>query len=322
MAHRVLVTARQALRFASSRQAELDAAGVTLVPAELSTPTLHEESLLANLQGCLASIAMPDPYTERVLAACAPTLKLIARSGVGYDSIDLDAATRLGVWVTTTPGSNHDTVADYTMALMLALLRNLVQTIEQTRSGIWQRMVGHELRGKILGIIGTGRVGREVGLRARAFGMTILAHDLYPNTEWAEQVGARYVDLDNLLSASDVLTLHAPLTDETRSLIGPRSLKKIKHGCFLVNTARGELIDEGALVEALDAGVVAGAALDVFAQEPPPDRRLADHPHVLPTPHSAGGTHAAHERAAMMAIDEVLRVARGDAPLHPVNRLG
>lgn len=322
MSKRVLVTARQVARFAEKRRAELDAADVELVLPPAPGNTLDEEALLRELPGCFAAAAMPDAYTSRVIAACAPTLKLIARSGVGFDSIDLEAATRHGVWVTTTPGANHDTVADYTMGLLLCMLRDLVQTVNQTRAGTWRRMVGVELRGKALGIVGTGRIGREVAARARAFGMDVVAHDLFPDAAWAASSGARYVPLDELLAHSDVITLHAPLTPETRHLLRRETLARAKHGCYVVNTARGELIDEPALVEALDSGRVAGAALDVFADEPPKDRRLVDHPRVLPTSHSAGGTNEAHARAADMVIDDLLRVARGEPPLHPVNQLG
>ena len=225
------------------------------------------------------------------------------------------------MWVTTTPGANHDAVADYTMGLLLCMLRDLVRTATQTRAGTWRRMVGVELRGKTLGIVGTGRVGREVAARARAFGMDVLAHDLFPNDAWAAESGARYVALDDLLAQSDVITLHAPLTPETRHLLRRETLARAKRGCYVVNTARGELIDEPALVEALDSGSVAGAALDVFSEEPPSDRRLVEHPRVLPTSHSAGGTNEAHARAADMVIDELLRVARGEPPMYPVNTL-
>jgi D-3-phosphoglycerate dehydrogenase len=321
MPAKVLVTARQVVRLAAPRQAELDAAGIELVLANYPHPNLDEQALLDQLPGKVAAIAMPDLYTERVIAACAPMLKLIARSGVGYDSIDLDAATRHGVWVTTTPGSNHDAVADYTMGLILCLLRNLVGIVNQTRAGVWKRMIGIELRDCTLGIIGTGRVGREVAQRAHAFGMPILAYGLYPDAAWAAAAGVSYVGLDDLLAQSDVITLHAPMTPETQHLIRQETLAKTKQGVWLVNTARGELVDEAALAGALDSGHVAGAALDVFAHEPPIDRRLADHPLVIPLSHSAGGTTSAHRRAAMMAIDELLRVVNGQPPLHPVNRI-
>lgn len=316
---RVLVTPRHVATIVPERQAELSAAGVELVFPPMTRPALTEEELLAVLPGCVAAIAMPDAYSSRVLATCAPPLRLIARSGVGYDSIDLAAATQRGVWVTTTVGSNHDAVADYTLGLILCLFRRLVDTVEQTRRGAWQRVQGRDLRGKTLGIIGTGRVGREVIARAHVFGMRSIAYDLYPDAAWAALQGVRYVDLATLLAESDVVSLHAPATEQTQHLLNRRTLALCKRGSFVVNTARGELIDEAALCEALESGQVAGAALDVFAQEPPVDRRLVDHPRVLPFSHSAGGTVEAHTRSAHLAIDEVLRVLRGDRPRFPVN---
>lgn len=316
---RVLVTPRHVANVVPERQAELEQAGLELVFPAMANPTLTEPELLAALPGCVAAIAMPDAYTARVLAACAPPLRLIARTGVGYDSIDLPAATRAGVWVTTTVGSNHDAVADYTLGLILCLYRRLVETVQQTRSGVWQRVQGRDLRGKVLGVIGTGRVGREVVARAQAFGMAVVAYDPYPDQAWAVAHHVVYADLPALLAQSDVVTLHAPATAETQHLLNRQTLAQCKQGCFVVNTARGELIDEHALYEALESGQVAGAALDVFAAEPPVDRRLVDHPRVLPCSHSAGGTVEAHTRSAHMAIDEVLRVLRGERPRFPVN---
>jgi phosphoglycerate dehydrogenase-like enzyme len=318
---RVLVTPSHVARVAPERQAELAAAGVELVFPPMPRPSLTEEEVLAVLPGCVAAIAMPDAYTARVLAACAPPLRLIARSGVGYDSIDLAAATERGVWVTTSVGSNHDAVADYTLGLILCLVRRLVETVVQTRGGKWQRVQGHDLRGMVLGVIGTGRVGREVVARAQAFGMRVLAYDVFPDPAWADARGVRYVALPALLADSDVISLHAPATVETQHLLDRATLALCKPGCYVVNTARGELIDEGALYEALESGHVAGAALDVFAQEPPVDRRLVDHPGVLPFSHSAGGTVEAHTRSAHMAIDEVLRVLGGERPRFPVNEV-
>lgn len=319
--YRVLVTPGHVAAVLPERRAELDAAGVELVQPAMPRPTLNEEELLGLLPGCVAAVAMPDAYTARVLAACAPTLRLIARCGVGYDSVDLASATRHGVWVTTTAGANHDAVADYTLGLILCLLRRLVETALQTRSGIWQRMQGRELRGKTLGVIGTGRVGKEVVARAKAFGMAIIAADLYPDEAWAALQGVNYVDLPTLLAASDVVTLHAPATPETRHLLNRETLAQCKQGCYVVNTARGDLVDEAALLAALDSGRVAGAALDVFDEEPPADRRLVEHPRVLPFSHSAGGTVEAHYRSANLALDEVLRVLRGERPRLPVNDL-
>ena len=321
MGGRVLVTARNVAAMRDRYDEDLRAAGVELVMASKAGTTLSEAELLEALPGCLAAIAMPDAYTARVLEASAPTLKLIVRSGVGYDSVDLAAATRLGIWVATTPGSNHDAVADFALLQILALARDYVRTVNQTRSGAWERVTGMELRDKTLAVIGTGRIGREVSARARGFGMRVVAFDVAPDAAWAERANVTYAPLEEALAAADVITLHVPLLASTRHLINTESLARCKWGVLIVNTARGPLIDERALADALDSGQVAGAALDVFDKEPPVDRLIVEHPEVLPSSHSAGGTAEASLRAARMALEEVLRVARGEPPKHPVNDL-
>jgi D-3-phosphoglycerate dehydrogenase len=304
------------------RQPLADAGLEVFFPATPSV-TLSEAELLRVLPGCFAAIAMPDAYTEQVIAACAPTLKLIARSGIGYDSIDVDAARRYGVWVTTTVGSNHDAVADFTLALLLNLARKLTEINNLTKAGAWQRVAGFELRGKTLGIVGTGRIGREVAARAAAFGMRLVAYDVLPNREWAGAAGVTYLPLEELLAQADVVTLHVPATAETRHLLNGETLRRCKRGVYVINTARGELIDEQALLAALDAEHVAGAALDVFAAEPPgpAQRPLIAHPRVIATSHCAGAAVEAQRRAAEMALEEVLRVRRGERPLSPVPEL-
>jgi phosphoglycerate dehydrogenase-like enzyme len=318
---RVLVTARNVAAVHAQFADELAAAGVELVMAPRLGEVKREAELLKLVPGCLAVIAMPDEYTARVIEAGAPTLKLIVRSGVGYDSIDLEAATRHGVWVATTPGANHDAVADFALLQILALARDYVANVNRTRAGEWQRRSGMELRDKTLAVIGTGRVGRETAARARGFGMKVVAHDVVEDAAWAAQAGVTYLPLAEALAVADVITLHTPLLPATYHLLNAERLAGCKRGVLIVNTARGPLIDEHALAAALDSGQVGGAALDVFDQEPPVDRTIVDHPKVLPTAHSAGGTQESSRRAAIMTIEEVLRVARGEPPKHPVNTL-
>lgn len=323
MPDRVLATARNVAMVLEEFKPRLESAGLEVVFPETSTPTLSEEELLRLLPGCFAAVAMPDAYTARVIAAAAPALKLIARSGVGYDSIDVEAAKRYGVWVTTTVGSNHDAVADFTLGLIINVTRHLPRINELTRAGRWQRLAGIELRGKTLGIIGTGRVGREVAARAAAFGLRLVAYDLYPNHDWAASAGVTYLSLEELLSQADIITLHAPATPQTRHLLSRKTLARCKRGVYVVNTARGELIDEAALLEALESGQVAGAGLDVFAQEPPGEtqRALIQHERVFATSHCAGAAVEAQRRSAEMALEEVLRVRRGERPRFPVPEL-
>ena len=321
MSKRVLVTARNVPLVREQFEAALAEAGVELVMAPKLGQTLTEAELLELLPGCAAAIAMPDAYTARVIEASAPALKLIVRSGVGYDSVDVEAATRHGVWVATTPG-NHDAVADYALLQILALARHYVDTVNATRAGRWERVTGMELRDKTLAVIGTGRIGREVAARARAFGLRVVAYDVREDAAWAAPAGVTYLPLRQALAEADVITLHTPLLPSTHHLLNAETLAVCKRGVLVVNNARGPLVDERALAAALDSGQVGGAALDVLDQEPPVDRLIVDHPKVLPTSHSAGGTWEAGRRAAVMAIEEVLRVLRGERPQYPVNDLG
>ncbi len=302
MPGRVLATARNVAMVVEEYRPRLDEAGIEVVFPDVPDPTLSEAELLRLLPGSVAAVAMPDAYTARVIEACSPDLKLIARSGVGYDSID---------------------VADFTLGLILDLARSISRINDQTKAGKWGRIAGIELRGKTLGIVGTGRVGREVAARATPFGLRLVAYDLFPNDEWARRAGLTYLPLEGLLAEADVVTLHAPSTPETRHLLSAKTLAACKQGALVVNTARGELIDEGALLAALESGHIAGAALDVFEAEPPAERQrpLIAHPKVIATSHCAGAAVEAQRRAAGMALDEVLRVVQGQPPRFPVPEL-
>lgn len=323
MAGRVLASARNVAMVLEAYRPRLDAAGLEVVFPDVANPTLTEADLLRLLPGSVAAVAMPDDYTARVIEAGSPSLKLIARSGVGYDSIDVAAAKRHGVWVTTTVGSNHDAVADFTLGLILDLARAISRINAQTKAGTWGRVAGVELRGKTLGIVGTGRVGREVAARAAPFGLRLVAYDLFPNDDWAHRAGVTYLPLADLLAAADIVSLHAPSTPETKHLLNAGTLAGCKRGALMVNTARGELIDESALLAALESEALGGAALDVFAAEPPGEaqRPLIAHPKVIATSHCAGAAVEAQRRAAEMALDEVLRVTRGEPPRFPVPEL-
>jgi D-3-phosphoglycerate dehydrogenase len=314
MAARVLVSARNVRLVLDEYDERLRAAGVELVFPDTPQVTLTEAQLLEMLPGCIAAVSMPDAYTARVIASATPTLRLIARSGVGYDSIDLDAARMHGVWVTTTVGSNHDAVADYTLGLILDLARRITETVQSARGGAWQRFPGFELRGKVLGIVGTGRVGREVATRAKGFGLEVVAYDPFPNHAWAESAGVTYLEVDELFAQARIVTLHAPSMASTRHLVNAARLASMPEGGCLINTARGELVDEAALLAALDAGRMWGAALDVVADEPPTSAQatLIAHPKAAVE---------ANTRAAAMCLDEVLRVVGGEAPLHVVPEL-
>jgi phosphoglycerate dehydrogenase-like enzyme len=320
MAGRVLATSRNVLLVQDEFANRLAAAGLELVLSPKLGQPHSEAELLELLPGCFAAVAMPDRYTERVLEAAAPTLKIVARVGVGVDSVDLAAASRLGIWACVAPG-NHRAVADFAMLQVLALARDYVRIVNQTRDGGWERVSGMELEGKTLAVIGTGRIGREVTARAQGFGMRVVAYDVFEDAAWAARAGVEYRPLAEALAAADIITLHAPLLPETRHMINSASLAGCKRGVLLVNTARGPLINEPDLAAALDSGQVGGAALDVFDREPPVDRHLVDHPKVLASSHCAAETLEANRVQVSVALEEVLRVARGEPPAHAMNEL-
>jgi D-3-phosphoglycerate dehydrogenase len=252
----------------------------------------------------------------------APRLVVVGRAGVGVDNIDVPAATRRGVYVVNAPTGNVTAAAEHAVALMLALLRNVVAADTSVRKGEWARskLMGRELRGKTLGLVGIGRVGGLVARRAAAFEMTIVAHDPYATEAGAHAIGARLVDLDELLATSDVISLHAPLTDRTRGLIDSAAIAKMKPTAVLVNAARGEIVDLAALAEALHAGRIGGAALDVFATEPlPADSPIRDAPRTVLTPHIAGSTAEAQTNVAVDVVRQILDVLAGRPARDAVN---
>lgn len=284
---RVLITT-EALRETPGAHVDLLREAGHEVGYPAKTVLLSEDDTLAELAGCAAVIAGSEPYTDRVLAGL-PLLRVISRNGVGYDRIDVPAATRRGVAVAITPEGNHQAVAEHALALMLAVARSIVPNAIDTRQGNWRRRTFFiPLRGKTLGIVGLGRIGRSVAVRAAAFGMRLVAHEEAPDLDFARQYHVELVDLDTLLSQSDFVTLHAPMTPRTANLINRRTLGLMKPRSVLVNTARGGLVNEADLLAALKSGHLAGAGLDVLAVEPPP----ADHPffaldNVVISPHVA-----------------------------------
>jgi len=219
------------------------------------------------------------------LLARAPRLRAIGRAGVGVDNVDLDAATKRGIVVMNTPGGNAVSVAEHTLALILALARRLPQADSLLKKGAWEKkkLLGVELRSKTLGLIGLGKVGIEVARLAQAFAMDVLAYDPYVSSMLASEQDVKLAPLEEVLKTSDFISLHASLTPETHHLVNARTLALAKPGVRIVNCARGELIHEGDLLRALESGHVAGAGLDVFETEPPRDLKLASHPNVIAT---------------------------------------
>jgi D-3-phosphoglycerate dehydrogenase len=301
--------------------------GVDLLRRELPEARIDERFGLtpAQLRALIGEYSVLIVRSEtRVtgdLLSAAPHLKVIGRAGTGLNNIDLDAACRRGVLVVHAPRGNVVAVAEHTMALVLALLRHLPAANASLKAGRWEKhsFVGVELAHKTLGILGLGRIGREVALRAQAFAMQVLASDPMVSAEQARRVGVTLLSKEEVLRQADIVTLHAaPAGDmhAMRPILGEHELALLKPGAFLVNCARGRLIDEAALLEALEQGRVAGAALDVFSQEPIGDnpvlRRLLAHERVLATPHLGASTAEAQERVALEMARHVIAALRGD----------
>lgn len=277
--------------------------------------------LRAALAGADALMVRSRTRVDADLLAAGERLRVVARAGIGVDNIDLDAASGRGILVVNVPAANLLSATEHTFALLLALARNVASAHRALADGEWgrSRFVGTELHGKTLGIVGLGRIGREVAKRARAFGMAIVAYDPYLDRAVAERQGIELLDLGALLERVDAVTLHLPLTSETRGLLGAAELSRVKPGALLVNCARGGIVDEEALLAALESGRLGGAALDVFAEEPPTDRRLVEHPRVVATPHLGAQTREAQERASVEAARTVLDALGGSLAVSAVN---
>jgi D-3-phosphoglycerate dehydrogenase len=260
--------------------------------------------------------------TAEALAA-GTRLQVVGRAGTGVDNIDVEAATRRGIVVVNAPTSNTIAVAEHTVAMMLALARHICEANSGLHEGRWekQRLMGTELRGKTLGLVGLGRVGQAVAARARAMEMRVLAHDPFMSSERAAQMNVELVSMETLLAQADYVSLHAPATNSTRGMIGRRELAVMKKGARLVNCARGELVVEDDLLQSLADGHLAGAALDVFEHEPQISQRVSCCPQLLLTPHLGASTEEAQSGAARQVVEEVLTVLQGRAPHYPVNVL-
>jgi D-3-phosphoglycerate dehydrogenase len=282
-----------------------------LAPAELAAIVAPYDAIL---------VRSGSRITAEVLEAAA-NLKIVGRPGVGVDNVDLEAATRRGVVVMNSPQGNMVSTAELALALLFALARPLAAADAAMKQEKWDRksFSGVELDGKRLGVIGFGRIGREVAVRARALGMDVVAYDPFVAAAVAETLGVKLLELDELLAGCDFLTLHTTLSKETRHLIGRQALARVKPGVRIVNAARGELIDEAALLEALDSGRVAAAGLDVFSSEPPTDWRLARHPRVVATPHLGAATGEAQERVGTDIALQVRDYLKGGVIHNAVN---
>jgi len=278
-----------------------------------------EDKLIPLIKDVEAVIAGPDKISARAINF-AKKLKIIARYGVGVDNIDLETATRNKVVVTNAAGANKHAVADYVFALMLALARKICKVDRSLKQGNWQIVQGADVWRKTLGVIGTGNIGRRVIQTARGFEMRTLAYDIHKDLSLIKQYGVRYVSLEELLRQSDFVTIHVPRTPETIGLIGAREFKLMKPSAYLINTARGGIVDEKALFIVLKEKKIAGAALDVFAEEPLKESPLFTLDNIITTSHIASSTEGAMKEVDSICVKNVLRVLSGKEPLNPVNK--
>ncbi len=282
---------------------------------------LSEEELCSRLAGVHALVVRSRTRVSRRALEAGRDLKVVARAGVGVDNIDVEAATRAGVLVINTPDSSVRATAEHTLAMLLACCRHVSQAHQSLQRGEWKReaFVGTEVYGKTLGVVGLGRIGSEVARLGRALGMRVVAYDPYVSPERAAHLGVEAVSFDRLLEEADFVTLHVPLTPQTRGMLGREQFRRVKPGVRVVNCARGGLVDEEALLEALEEGRVAGAALDVFEEEPPTDLRLVRHPRVVATPHLGASTREAQEAIGVDVAEQVLQALSGRLPRGAVN---
>jgi D-3-phosphoglycerate dehydrogenase len=271
--------------------------------------------LLPGVDGYIAGLDGID----RAALQCADRLKVIARYGVGVDSVDLQAAQEKNIIVTNTPGANSVSVAELTLALMLALARQIPEAVAATHQGRFPRLSGFSLEGKTIGIVGLGAIGKQLARRLAGFDCRLLAYEPYPDVAFAREYRVELVEMDALLSQSDFVSLHLPVLPETRGMVDARFLARMKKGAYLVNTARGELVDEAALLAALQSGQLKGAALDALAQEPPdPAHPLLALTQVIATPHLGAQTDGSTNSMGWMAFQDCLAVLRGEEPAHRV----
>jgi D-3-phosphoglycerate dehydrogenase len=282
---------------------------------------LNEESTLDLVGDVDGMICGDDEITRRVMEKALPRLRVISKYGIGVDKIDVEAATDLGIPVLFTPGVNHTTVAEHTFLLLLCLMKNLVEEAGYTSAGEWKRVTGNEIMGKKLGIIGLGRIGKEVATRARAFGMEVMAYDVYWDDSFAAQNNVeRAESMGAVFRNAEVVSLHTNLTNETRGIVNAGTIESMKDGVVIINCSRGEVVDSKAMAEALETGKVGGYGADVLEREPPPPNHpLLKAKNCLVTPHIASRTYESVERQATMCTRNLILAINGEQPLAQVN---
>jgi D-3-phosphoglycerate dehydrogenase len=315
----VLVEARPFSVLDSAPMEKLKASGIRV--DDLRGSGIKDKNFIKALKQADALLCGNDLQVDDDLLDRAPKVKAIAKLGVGLDTVDVEAASRRGVVVFHTPGANNQAVADHTFALILSLARKIRYCDQSLREKRWEhtKIIGVEIWRKTIGIIGLGAIGRCVALRAKGFQMKIVACDPYWPAEFAAEQKIEKLSLDELLKVSDIVTIHAPLTPENKELINAKTLGLMKPAAILINAARGGIVSETDLHQALKAGQIAGAGLDVFEQEPPDDSPLLELENVVLTPHTAAFTHEAMNTMSMGVVDQLIDYYHGKKPVHLVN---
>ncbi|NLX87052.1 MAG: phosphoglycerate dehydrogenase [Clostridiales bacterium] len=305
---KVLVTNASFAKYSKRAEEILQDYGLEII--RVKQPVTGENDLLGQLDDVVAIITGLEPVTGKVINS-APRLRVIVKHGIGVDNIDLDAAKEKGVIVANSPGTNREAVADLVFGLMLSLARKIPQSDRQVREGKWPKVFGQSVWGKTLGIIGLGVIGKSVAQRAKGFNMKVLAFDKYWDEEFASANGIIRSEVDEILKESDFVTLHVPLMEETRNLIGEKQLSIMKPTAYLINAARGGVVDEDALYKALKEGRIAGAGIDVFSTEPPTQSPLLGLQNVILTPHMGGFTDGALSMTSEFVSQVVVDALKG-----------
>lgn len=313
---RVLIGSRSFGQVFPEHIRRLEELGCEVIPNSVGRAYRAGE-LKEALVGVDAIITGTDELTAEIING-AQKLRTIAKHGIGIETIDMEAARARGIVVSATPQASSDSVADLTLALLLATARKVVPAHLNTVSGGWKAYTGMELRDKVLGIIGLGRIGQQVCRRALGFGMQVIAYDPYANQEFVKEHGVRLFELTELLASADVVTLHVPADQVQCPLLGAAELAAMKAGALLLNTARGALVDEAALADALESGQLGGAGIDAFENEPPVGSPLLTLENVVLTPHIGGRTYDGLRRMGEQTIENVVRALRGEPPLFQI----
>lgn len=314
---KILITPRSFASFSDKPLKMLTERGYEIKRNNIGRPYKKEEmlNLVSDIDGVIIGI---DEMSAEVIEK-ADKLKVISKYGTGFDNIDINMATKKKITVTNTPAANFDAVADLAFGFILSLARRIPEADKKTKNGKWEKITGKSVWKKTVGIIGLGKIGKQVVKRAQGFEMNILAFDIVKDKKFAQKYGIKYVNLEKLLQKSDYITIHVPLNDATRNMISYEEFEKIKESAFLINTSRGGIVDEEALYNALRNNKLRGAALDVYNNEPPRESPLKEFDNIIMTPHIGAYTEEAIENMSIQAAQNLIDVLEGREPQNRVN---